>query len=60
MKTTKRCVEAAMKENTRNCILFGGNFNGRIRERGERNWEEERGMGKENPKTRWKMQRGRD
>jgi hypothetical protein len=28
--------------------------------RGVRSWEEERGMGKRNPKTRWKMQRGRD
>jgi hypothetical protein len=30
-------------------------FNGRIEERGARNWEEERGMGKENPKTRWEV-----
>jgi hypothetical protein len=33
---------------------LGRDFNGRIGERGARNWEEERGMGKENPETRWK------
>jgi hypothetical protein len=51
MKTTRRRVEDAMKENREDCILLGGDFNGRIGERGERNWEE---------KTRWKLQRGRD
>jgi hypothetical protein len=61
MKTTRRRVEDAMKENGEDRILSGGDFNWRIGERGARNWEEERGgMGKENPKTRWKMQRGRN
>jgi hypothetical protein len=39
-------------------MFLGGDFIGRIEERGARNWEEE--GGEENPKTRWKMQRGRD
>jgi hypothetical protein len=47
-----------MKENRENCILLGGDFNGRIGEKGARNWKEERE--KENQKTRWKMQRGRN
>jgi hypothetical protein len=38
--------EDAMKENREDCILLGGNFNGRIGERGARNWEEEMGDGK--------------
>jgi hypothetical protein len=46
MKTTRRRVEDAMKENREDCILLGGDFNGRMGERGERNWEE---------KTRWKL-----
>jgi hypothetical protein len=58
MKITRRRVEDAMKENSEDCILLGGKFNGRIGERGARNWKEDRGMGKENSKTRWKMQRG--
>jgi hypothetical protein len=60
VKTTRRRVEDALKENREECMFTRGDFNGRIEERGARNWEEERGMGKENPKTRWKMQRGRD
>jgi hypothetical protein len=44
MKTTRRRVEDAMKGNREECMLMGG----KMRE----------GMGKENPKTRWKMQRG--
>jgi hypothetical protein len=60
VKTTRRPVENAIKENWEECVLMGGDFNGTIGERGTRNWEEESGMGKENPKTRWKMQRGRD
>jgi endonuclease/exonuclease/phosphatase (EEP) superfamily protein YafD len=46
MKTTRRRVEDAMKENREDPILLGGDFNGRIGERKARNWEEERGMGK--------------
>jgi hypothetical protein len=48
-----------MKENREDRILLGGDFNGRIGERVGRNWVRGRGMGKENPKARWKMQRGR-
>ncbi|KAH0807642.1 hypothetical protein GEV33_015148 [Tenebrio molitor] len=43
MKTTRRRVEDAMKENREDRILSGGDFNWRIGERGARNWEEERG-----------------
>jgi hypothetical protein len=46
MKTVRRRVEDAMKENKKECMLMGGNFNGRIGERGARNWEEEKGNGK--------------
>jgi hypothetical protein len=53
-------VEDIMKKDREECMLVGGDFNGRIGERGARNWEEERGMGKEKQKTRWKMQKGRD
>jgi hypothetical protein len=60
MKTTRRRVDDAMKENREDCILLGGDFNGRIGERGARNWKEERGMEKKNPKSRWKMKRGRE
>jgi murein L,D-transpeptidase YafK len=51
MKTTRRCVEEAMKENREECMLRREDFKGRIGERGARNWEEE---------TRWRKQRGRD
>jgi hypothetical protein len=37
MKTTRRCVEDAMKGNWEDCTLLGGDFNGRIGERGARN-----------------------
>jgi hypothetical protein len=51
MKTTRRRVEDAMKEN-REDILLRGDFNGRIRERGARNWEEEGGDEKRNSKNK--------
>jgi hypothetical protein len=37
MRTTRRPVEDAMKENREDLILLGGDFNGRIGERGTRN-----------------------
>jgi hypothetical protein len=37
MRITRRRVEDAMKENREDCILLGGDFNGRIAERGARN-----------------------
>jgi hypothetical protein len=40
MKTTRRRVKDAMKENKEESILLGGDFNGRIGERRARNWEE--------------------
>jgi hypothetical protein len=52
MKTTRRLVEDAMKENREDCILLGGDFNGRIGERGARNWEEEREDGKRKSKDK--------
>jgi hypothetical protein len=50
MKTTRKRIEDAMKENRDDRILFGGDFNGRIGERGARNWEEERDDGKRKSK----------
>jgi hypothetical protein len=44
MKTTRRRVEDAMKENREDCILLRGDFNGRIGEKGARNWEDTNGM----------------
>jgi hypothetical protein len=43
VKTTRRRVEDAMKENREDRILLRGDFNGRIGERGARNWEVEKG-----------------
>jgi hypothetical protein len=60
MKTTRRRIEDAIKKSREEFMLMAGDFNGRIGERGARNWEGEKGMAKENPKTRWRMQRGRD
>jgi hypothetical protein len=39
-----------MKENREDRILLGGDFNGRIGERGARNWEVEKGDGKRKSK----------
>jgi hypothetical protein len=52
MKTTRRRVEDAIKGNRENRILLGGDFKGRIGERGVRNWEEERGNGKRKSKDK--------
>jgi hypothetical protein len=52
MKTTRRRVEDAMKENREDRILLGGDFNGRIGERGVRNWGQERGNGKRKSKDK--------
>jgi hypothetical protein len=51
MKTRRR-VEDARKENRENCMLLGGNFNGRVGERGTRNWEEKRENGKRKSKDK--------
>jgi hypothetical protein len=50
VKTTRRRVEDSMKENREEGMVMGGDFSGRIGERGARNWEE----------RRWKMQKERD
>jgi hypothetical protein len=52
MKTTIRGVEDALKENREDRILLGGDFNGRIGERGARNWEVEKGDGKRKSKDK--------
>jgi hypothetical protein len=53
MKTTIIIgVEEAMKENREECMLFGRDFNGRIGERGARNWEEVREDGKRKSKDK--------
>jgi hypothetical protein len=57
MKTKMRGVEDTIKENRHEWMLLGGDFNERIEERGPRNWEEEMADGKENPRTRCKMQK---
>jgi hypothetical protein len=52
MKTTRRRVEDAMKENREDRILLGRDFNWRIGEKGAKNWEEQRGNGKRKSKGR--------
>jgi hypothetical protein len=52
MKTTIRAVENTIKENREECMLMGGDVNGR-QEKEKQEIEKRRGrMGKENPKTR--------
>jgi hypothetical protein len=51
MRTTTRRVENTMKKDREECMLVGGNFNGRIGERGGRNWEE-KGDGKRKTKDK--------
>ncbi|KAH0813914.1 hypothetical protein GEV33_008877 [Tenebrio molitor] len=41
-----------MKMDREECMLLGGDFNGRIGERGARNWEEEKGDGKRKTKDK--------
>jgi hypothetical protein len=44
MKTTRRGIEDTIKENREECMLMGGNFNGKIGKRvQEEYWEEEKG-----------------
>jgi hypothetical protein len=50
MKTTRRRVEDAMKENREDRILLGRDFNWRIGEKGAKNWEQQRGNGKSKSK----------
>jgi hypothetical protein len=52
MWTTTRRVENRMKKDRKECILVGGDFNGRIGKRGARNWEEEKGDDKRQTKDK--------
>jgi hypothetical protein len=52
MRKTTRRVENTMKMDREECMLLGGDFNGRIGERGARNWEEEKGDGKRKTKDK--------
>ncbi|KAJ3626140.1 hypothetical protein MTP99_016658 [Tenebrio molitor] len=56
MNTRRRRVEDAVKENREDRIFLGKDFNGRIGERGARNWEEEKGDG--NKKSKDKVENG--
>jgi hypothetical protein len=60
MKITRRRVKDAMKENSEDCILLGGSSMGEYEKEEQEIGKRIGRMGKENPKTRWKMQRGRD
>jgi hypothetical protein len=59
MRKTTRRVENTMKRDREECMLLGGDFNGRIGERGAEIGKKRKGMGEEKRKTKWKMQRGR-
>jgi hypothetical protein len=52
MKTARRCVEDAMKENREDRILLGDDFIWRIGERGARSLKEEGGDGKRKSKDK--------
>jgi hypothetical protein len=52
MRKTTRRVENTMKMDREECMLLGGDFNGRIGEREARNWEEEKGDGKRKTKDK--------
>jgi hypothetical protein len=56
MNTRRRRVEDAMKENREDRIFLGRDSNGRIGERGARNWEAEKGDG--NRKSKDKVENG--
>jgi hypothetical protein len=59
MKTIRRRVEDAIKENREDRILLWGDFNGRIRERGARNWEEEKSDEKRKSKDKVENAKGK-
>jgi hypothetical protein len=50
IKTTRRGVEDTIKENSEECMLMGGDFNGKVAETGSRTWKEKRGDGKRKSK----------
>jgi hypothetical protein len=52
VKTTRRHVQDAMKENRKECMFMGGDINGRIGKRGVMSWEEERRDGKTKSKNK--------
>jgi hypothetical protein len=59
-KEIKTCRRHNEKKNREDCILLGGDFNGRIGERGTRNWEEERADGKRNSQRQGGKCRGEE
>jgi hypothetical protein len=59
MRITRRRGENTMKKDREECLLAGGDFNGRIGERGARNWEEEKGDGKRKTKNKVKNAEGK-
>jgi hypothetical protein len=59
MKTIIRGVEDTIKENREECMLMGGDVNGRVGEKGARNWEEEREDGKRKSKYKVKNAEGK-
>jgi hypothetical protein len=59
MKTTVRGAKDRIKEKREECMLLGGNFNGRIEKRGARNLEEEREDGKRKSKNNVKNAKGK-
>jgi hypothetical protein len=59
MRKTTRRVENTMKMDREECMLLGGDFNGRIGERGARNWEEEKGDGRRKTKDKVENAEGR-
>jgi hypothetical protein len=59
MKTTVRGAKDRIKEKREECMLLGGNFNGRIEKRGARNWEEEREDGKRKSKNNVENAKGK-
>jgi hypothetical protein len=60
VKTTRRRVEDAMKENRKECMVMGvGDFNGRIGETGARNWGAEKGDEKTKSKDKVEDAKGK-
>jgi hypothetical protein len=61
MKTTRRGVEDAIKENTEECVLMGGCFNGRIGQCGKCRGKEIDGMDRRKwmESIEWEQTKGR-
>jgi hypothetical protein len=59
MRITTRRVENTMKKDREEWMLVRGDFNGRIGERGARNWEGEKGDGKRKTKDKLENAEGK-